>query len=271
MIYICNAIDADMYHNNDDSGLDQVCEALRASLQLLSDTMQDIRRSMTTEQTISSSINSNNMFAQVMTFGEKGMERIDPIPQLPLYCKVKLCNQGDREGAVISGPNEHGAYKCVTISNYDNRFFTLDTYCRPLSKKFGIGVYFYDSLEAHDEAEVLDMIARAEAADTKRANDKAEAKAVSDKLIIDLPAMYPHLKPLSKGIAYRDLKKEKKANMIAELKKHFPYVRFSVRNEYHDTYNIEWTGGPTEKEVSALTNKFGDHKTAHTGDDSDPC
>lgn len=45
-------------------------------------------------------------------------------------------------------------------------------------------------------------------------------------------------------------------NIRAELKKHFPKTKFSVRKQHHSTYHISWTDGPKVDEVESIINKY---------------
>ena len=45
-------------------------------------------------------------------------------------------------------------------------------------------------------------------------------------------------------------------NIRAELKKHFPKTKFSVRKQYYSTYHVSWTDGPTVDEVESIINKY---------------
>lgn len=45
-------------------------------------------------------------------------------------------------------------------------------------------------------------------------------------------------------------------NIRAELKKHFPKTKFSVRKQYYSSYHISWTDGPTVDEVESIINKY---------------
>lgn len=45
-------------------------------------------------------------------------------------------------------------------------------------------------------------------------------------------------------------------NIRAELKKHFPKTKFSVRKQYYSSYHISWTDGPTVEEVESIINKY---------------
>ncbi|EMB3084072.1 LPD29 domain-containing protein [Providencia hangzhouensis] len=45
-------------------------------------------------------------------------------------------------------------------------------------------------------------------------------------------------------------------NIRAELKKHFPKTKFSVRKQYYSSYHVNWTDGPTVDEVESIINKY---------------
>ncbi|WP_273818535.1 LPD29 domain-containing protein [Providencia rettgeri] len=45
-------------------------------------------------------------------------------------------------------------------------------------------------------------------------------------------------------------------NIRAELKKHFPKTKFSVRKQYYSTYHVSWADGPTVDEVESIINKY---------------
>ena len=200
-------------------------------------------------------------------FGANGtMEELKGLPQLPLYCKVYSYGAGmsECEGAVISGPNQYGAYTCVSLSNYDTRFFTIDKYSRPHSKKFGIGTYYDDALTIQDEAEVKEFIIKAEA-EIVAQKTAAEAKAASDKKEREeLPAKYPYL-----TVNTQDDNKITKANIVSALKHNFPTVKFSVRKRHHSSYEVEWTDGSSYDSVKSIVGKFVDHHMDITGDYND--
>lgn len=191
------------------------------------------------------------------------IEEIKPVEKLPLYCKVYIYGFGmnESQGAIISEPNENGVYKVVKISDYNQGFDTLDKYSRPHSQKFGIGIYYDDNFETWPEKTVKKYIELAKIAEAKR-KDEAEAKANADKEEREaLPLIYPHLTRNPK-----DDHTITKQNLIAELKKNFPGIKFSVRKEHYDTYNVSWQNGPSYDEVIKITGKFEDHENDFTGD-----
>lgn len=193
------------------------------------------------------------------------VEEIKPVPALPYGCKVYIFGAGmsDHYGAICSAPNEYGTYKVVKISEHEDRqgFATLDKYARPLSKKFGIGVYYADNLETYPAEFVQKYIDAGEVAERNRKQaEQAQAQADKEERA-NLPKLYPHLTPNP-----QDDSKTTKSNLIAELKKNFPAVKFSVTKRHYSSYDIEWTNGPTREEVAKITGKFEDHETDYTGD-----
>jgi len=201
-------------------------------------------------------------------FGTKGvMQEIKPIESLPMYCKVYYFGYGHEgtELAVISEADQYGSYKLVYMSNYRNGFKTLDKYCKPLSEKFGIGLYYSDTFETFEASEVEKYIGLAI---TAEANEKtaAAAKEQADKdEKNNLPKLYPHL-----IVNAGDDQNTTKKNIVTTLKKEFPAVKFSVRKDYYSSYYIYWTDGPTAEEVETKTNIFVSYSTDETGDFRDP-
>ena len=193
------------------------------------------------------------------------IEEIKPRPTLPLYCLVHDYSFGmsHRQGAVIEQPNQYGQQKCVSLSEYEPGFFTIDKHSRPLSKKFGIGHYYADDLSTAPEAEVLEAIERSklfEAEKTEQARLRAEA---DKKEIAELPAKFPHLTPIQEGARRQATAID---NIRTDLKKHFPKIKFSVRKDGYDSINISWTDGATTDEIKKVTDKYEDHETDWSGD-----
>jgi len=197
------------------------------------------------------------------------VEEIKPIPALPYGCKVYIFGAGmsDYYGAICSAPDQLGRYKVVKISDFEDRqgFATLDKYARPISQKFGIGTYYADNLETYPAEVVQKYIYAGEVAELNRRQEEQEQADKDKQERANLPKLYPHLTPNP-----QDDSKTTKNNLIAELKKNFPAVKFSVTKRHYSSYNVEWTNGPTREEVAKITGKFEDHETDFTGDFRDP-
>ncbi len=197
------------------------------------------------------------------------VEEIKPVPALPYGCKVYIFGAGmsDYYGAICSAPNEYGTYKVVKISDFEDRqgFATLDKYSRPISQKFGIGTYYADNLETYPAEVVQKYIYAGEVAEQNRAQARQEQADKDKQERANLPKLYPHLTPNP-----QDEHATTKKNLIAELKKHFPAVKFSVKKRHYSSYDVEWTNGPTSEEVAKITGKFESWETDFTGDFRDP-
>lgn len=210
------------------------------------------------------------MDTKVFRLGANGLEEIQKAPILPIYSRVYAYGFSMQNFvyAVISGPDKKGTQRIVKMNeHYEGDYFgpyqNTDNHIQPHSKKFGIGFY-YDDQEPDfrfSESEVKEAIKRADQA-TKTAKEKTEQKAQADKEEMEkLPSLFPYLTPI-KG---SDKNQEKK-NLIAELKRNFPGIKFSIRRENYDSVYIRWTNGPTETEVDNIVMKFEDHCNDWSGD-----
>ena len=105
---------------------------------------------------------------------------------LPLYCKLQTAGYGDYP-AVIIGTEKNAysgktQYKVLVLDSQNPRISTNDR-IKPLSEKFGIGIYYLDSKETYTEAEILPLIQKAEeiAAEKARIREEQEAEAARIK------------------------------------------------------------------------------------------
>lgn len=57
-----------------------------------------------------------------------------------------------------------------------------------------------------------------------------------------------------------------KKNLVVELKKNFPKVKFSVKKEFNDCYSVTWFESVTIEEVDNVVRKFIDHQNDESGD-----
>lgn len=201
-------------------------------------------------------------------FGKSGaMEEIKSVPELPIGCKIYCYGFGmtEKEGAIISPRDQFGQYKCVYISDFESGFFTLEEYSRPHSKKFGIGNYFDDNLQTIDESTIEDYILKAEIAVNIEKEIEEEKETFDKQEKNELPKKYPHL-----IVNTQDDQNITKKNLVADLKKNFPNVKFSVKKSNYSTYYISWTDGPAESNVEEIASKFEGYTTDITGDYRDP-
>lgn len=198
--------------------------------------------------------------------GKLTMEENHGKPALPIYSRVYGFGTGMNGNtyAVISEPDKNGRQELVSMTYPNDYKSHIDKYARPISKKFGIGLYWDDvepdfrfskeEVEKAIEAEKKAIAERERKEAEQAAADKAERQA--------LPSRYPFLTPVTD----RYDSKQAKANLVAHLKHQFPGVKFSVRKEHYDTYNIKWTNGPTQERVEKIAKLYQDHGADFTGD-----
>lgn len=195
-------------------------------------------------------------------------------PTLPIGCKLYSYGAGmsETDAVVISEPDErNGSQRYVTISRYEDsqRFGVIEKYAKPISKKFGIGTYYDDSLAVtYTQAEIDEAV---NAATMAQANREAAKKAYNEAYEAEkaaMPARYPHLAALVGG-DWKARKADKKANLMAALRHAFAGIFFSVRNSHGSTYDIRWENGPTVREVDEVCNMFKNSKFNGMTDSTD--
>lgn len=204
-------------------------------------------------------------------FGKNGtMEEVKPHGSLPIGTKVVAIGFAGVEQifCLTSEQNEHGIQEMCLISRYSEESYfgpkcSFDKYSNPLSKKFGIGFYWDDIKNTvYPASKVKAAIRRANYLERKR-EKKAIAKEEADRIQIEAyPKEYPHLKPVTGRHEYVEIK----SNLVAELKKHFPNQKFSIKKENYDSIAISWTNGVTVDEVCKVSRKFVSYVTDVTGD-----
>lgn len=90
----------------------------------------------------------------------------------------------------------------------------------------------------------------------KDAKERAELKAVVDKLVAELRARYPWAKGADSGLSSHA---RAAANMREQLRLAFPGIKFSVKSECYsggDSVKVRWALGPTTDEVNALVSQY---------------
>lgn len=205
-------------------------------------------------------------------FGEKGMmEEIKPVGELPIGTRILAFGSGmcQTEYCVTGSKTAQGQEICL-ISNYnEDSYFSaprkyLDNYCQPLSKKFGIGFY-WDDIEniVFSESKVKAAIRRADYLEKYIYNKEMADKLAKQKELQELPARFPHLKPIN---PQEDQYKQFRANLASELKHRFPDTKFSIKKQHYGCIYISWVDGASLSEVKKVSSMFEDHETDETGD-----
>jgi len=199
------------------------------------------------------------------------LEAIKEIGSLPLNSRVYSFGGGmscdiwavidDKNNLVKISENREGAY-------FSRPYHQATQRTNPLSKKFGIGFYWDDLRPGFrfTDDEVLEAKIKADFFIKEQAQKRSDKADADKKDLAELPARYPHLKPLTESSTDKDAK----ANLVAHLKFLFPGTKFSVRKAHWGTYNISWTNGAPLNAVGKIGDMFEDYETDETGDYRDP-
>lgn len=143
----------------------------------------------------------------------------------------------------------------------------LDSHASPVSKAFGIGIYWDDVDEHIYPADEVEKIRKqAYEARARHEAEEREEERRNEQERKDMPALYPYLKPVE-NYDYANTKR----NIAAYLKHHFPKTKFSLRKIDYSGIAITWTDGAAEHDVENVR-IFKDHCSDFTGDyyDFDP-
>ncbi len=162
-------------------------------------------------------------------------------------------------------------YKTVELDT-----LTIRTYDRvkPYSEKFGIGMYFekgYCFEGSQDELNniILDAVENEKLLKVKKEEEeKKEAellKVETEKLL----NQYNYLTPVKAKVAKNE-EQQTKINVLTELKRSFPGVKFSMKKSEWRSYRLSWTDGPTRDEIENLLNKYIGYSFSECGDYYDP-
>jgi hypothetical protein len=197
--------------------------------------------------------------------GNGSMQRVD-VPEnhaknnLPIGTVLRFNGYGDHDYVIVGNrgiqPDYGASYDCVCIDDYREmvqQAYSLDHISEKKNNR--IQVYYTDKVMGADE--VLDLREKAKQAKVcreKAAQEKAEHQTA---VKAGLPEKYPYL------IQEKDSTKKGATlaakNIRIELKRAFPKVKFSVRSEYYsggNSVDVDWTDGPTTKQVDAIINKY---------------
>ena len=195
-----------------------------------------------------------------MNWNTGKLERLQECPELP-------------KGTIIHAYGAFMSYsrwamtgegrECVKLSENDaetyfsHPFHTLDKHAEPVSKKFGIGFYYDLDAEPATDEEIAAAIERGRAFLKEQEEKKEEAARAWEKGLADVRAQYAGQFEERPGAGYGYAVHVAK-NVRKDLSRSFPGVKFSVRKYGFDEIRIEWTDGPTEKEVEAVAGKHKD-------------
>lgn len=186
---------------------------------------------------------------------------------LPLGTKIFWDVANSRkEGAIMS--IEHICNKIANIVWLDGSGFSrIELYAiEPQSKESRNGFYYFDPIEFVDSSTMQEAIEKSNLTKEKEREEQEQKEVADQKEIEELPNKYPHLAKID-NLFSKESRKITKKNIVAELKKHFPQTKFSVKMEASIfCIDIYWIDGVTESEVAKITNKFEIARSSACGD-----
>lgn len=130
---------------------------------------------------------------------------------------------------------------------------------RPLSQKFGIGLYWDDvnDPEYRKPQEELDKLCIQADEQIRKNEEEAELKRQeSERKTQNLRAKYNGI--LTELVNKYDNNAIKK-NIVAYIKHIYPNLKFTVAKSY-GTFRVKWVNGPTEDEMKKTCSIFVDHE-----------
>lgn len=162
-----------------------------------------------------------------------------------------VINPDTRELVEVGDPDEVDEY---SLDEYFSPLTKGDKYMKPVSKKFGIGLYYAENEPLYSDEDIARFLLRAKKVeDLCRQRDERramESKAKAERLKQE----YDYLTITS----YRWDYKTASGNLRKVLAHKFPGVKFSVsrRSKGSDSVDIRWTDGPTDEEVNQIGKLF---------------
>lgn len=139
-------------------------------------------------------------------------------------------------------------------SYFSSPFNTLDEYTKPIEEKFGIGFYYDLNAEPATDEQIEAAIERGHAFEAERERQKQEAARAWSEAVEAVRKQYAGIFEEKPAGTYYDGKHVAK-NVRKDLAAAFPGCKFSVRKNNYSDLRVEWTDGPTEKEVKAICDK----------------
>lgn len=152
----------------------------------------------------------------------------------------------------------------LTIHSHDH--------VKPYSEKFGIGMYFekgycFDGSQDDLNNLIIDSIKNEKDLKVKKAEEEKKKAELLKVETENLLKTYNYLTPVK---AAENEEQQTKKNVLTELKRAFPGVKFSMKKSDWRSYRLSWTDGPTRKEIENLLNKYIGYSSSECGDYYDP-
>ena len=158
---------------------------------------------------------------------------------------------------VASEPDEYRRQLLLEVGGWHRMSYWNVGECdRPISKKFGIGLYWDDKEPDYrmPQEEIEKLRHQCEVQKLWDERKERNAMEASRKRTEELRKQYGGI--LTECKRYdRDIAKK---NMLALLKREFPGVRFYCKKSSWKSYSLRWEDGPTEEAVENICGLFVD-------------
>lgn len=172
-------------------------------------------------------------------------------------------DEHDHERQIIYKVDEFNYYyvnETTLAMGHDSLNFLKD-----IEDKHGIGTYYKkgDTVTIDfANSLVLDAIEKTKKDEAERPAKESAARAERAGQVAAIEKAWPQLlKPGKNSGGGTHVAK----NLRIELKQAFPNTKFSITSSYSKV-DVKWEDGPTKTQVGAITGKYEDHETDHTGD-----
>lgn len=210
---------------------------------------------------------------KILRLGEncKLVEHKKTHSELPVGCSLVYCAPFSNtfKGWVVSKVDANGYQDIIYETETELFSHSIQTKTtEPISEKFGIGIYYEDSMETILDWQVDSLIEQLKVHEDYRASEAIAQEKRNEVTKQNLIGEYDYLEVLED---LYDMNENKK-NLVRMLKKKFPNTKFSVRKNYYNSYTVRWTDGASKSEVEEVTRMFNGYSFDQTGDfyDSNP-
>lgn len=162
-----------------------------------------------------------------------------------------VINPDTRELVEVGDPDKVDEY---SLDEYFSPVTKGNKYMKPVSKKFGVGLYYAENEPLYSDEDIARFLLRAGKIEELRKR-RNERRAMESKVKAErLKREYDYLTIVSDRWDY----KTASGNLRKLLAHKFPGVKFSVsrRSKGSDSVDIRWTDGPTNEEVNQIGKLF---------------
>lgn len=165
--------------------------------------------------------------------------------------KYAVINPDTRELVEAGDPDAVDEY---SLNSYFSPLTCGDKYMKPISEKFGIGLYYAENEPLYSDDDITKFLLRADKIESLRKQRDERQAAESMAETERLKHEYDYLTIVDSRWDY----KTTSGNLRKLLAHKFPGVKFSIsrRSKGSDSVNIRWTDGPTDEAVSQIGKLF---------------